>query len=50
LGLLDFFSRLERAAGPQNPFIGILRSHPNPSLRIFGVQAVARTWYLQHPG
>lgn len=50
LALLDFFARLEKASGvsPLNP-IGILRSHPNPSFRIFGVQAVARTWYLQHP-
>jgi hypothetical protein len=51
LALLDFFARMERASGmtPFNP-IGILRSHPNPAFRIFGVQTVARTWYVQHPG
>jgi hypothetical protein len=49
--LLDFFGRLERAAGlsPLNP-IGFLRTHPSSSFRTPIVQGVARTWYLQHPG
>jgi hypothetical protein len=46
--LLDFFARLERASGA-NPLLGILRTHPNPALRIPIVQAVAATWRLQHP-
>lgn len=51
LMLLDFFGRLERAAGisPLNP-IGFLRSHPNPALRIPIVQTAAQTWRFQHPG
>jgi hypothetical protein len=50
--LLGFFSSLERAAGvnPFNPVVAVLRTHPNPSIRIPLVQATARTWYLQHPG
>jgi hypothetical protein len=47
--LLDFFSRLERAAGA-NPLLGFLRTHPNPGLRIPILQGVATTWHLQHPG
>ena len=51
LTLLDFFARLERAAGisPLNP-IGFLRTHPNPALRIPIVQTTASTWRQQHPG
>ena len=51
LTLLDFFGRLERAAGisPLNP-IGFLQSHPNPALRIPIVQTTAATWRMQHPG
>jgi hypothetical protein len=51
LTLLDFFARLDRAAGISvwNP-IGFLRTHPNPALRIPIAQTVARTWYYQHPG
>ena len=51
LTLLDFFARLERAAGlsPLNP-IGFLQSHPNPAIRIPIVKAVAQTWHFQHPG
>jgi hypothetical protein len=51
LALLDYFARMDRAAGvsPLNP-IGFLRSHPNPAFRIPIVQTVARTWWLQHPG
>ena len=50
LQLMDFFARLERAAGISvfNP-IGFLRTHPNPQLRIPPVQFAARTWYFQHP-
>jgi hypothetical protein len=49
LALLDFFAGLERASGA-NPFLGFLRTHPNPGLRIPIVQGVATTWRLQHPG
>ncbi|MGA2450594.1 MAG: hypothetical protein ABTD50_18155 [Polyangiaceae bacterium] len=49
LALLDFFAALERASGA-NPLLGILRTHPNPGLRIPIVQGVATTWRLQHPG
>jgi hypothetical protein len=55
LTLLDFFARLERAAGQGGPMsllnpIQVLRSHPNPLARIPLLQAVARTWHQQHPG
>jgi hypothetical protein len=52
--LLDYFGRLERAAGvgglqsllsPNN----FLRTHPNPTIRLPAFQAVARTWHAQHP-
>jgi Zn-dependent protease with chaperone function len=49
LWLLDFFARLDRASGA-NPWLGFLRTHPNPGLRIPLVQAAANTWRLQHPG
>jgi hypothetical protein len=49
LWLLDFFARMDRAAGA-NPLMGFLRTHPNPGLRIPIVQGVATTWRLQHPG
>jgi hypothetical protein len=51
LTLLDFFARMERAAGisPLNP-IGFIRTHPNPALRIPTVQTTASTWRMQHPG
>jgi hypothetical protein len=49
--LLDFFARLESAAGmnPLNP-IGFLRSHPNSQLRKTVVQNFAAQWRAQHPG
>jgi hypothetical protein len=49
--LLDFFTRIEQAAGVQvwNP-IGFLRSHPYPSLRAPLVQLAAQQWHAQHPG
>ncbi len=47
LWLLDFFARLDRASG-SSPWLGFLRTHPNPGLRIPIVQGVAATWHLQH--
>jgi hypothetical protein len=53
--LLNFFARIERAGGGGglgallNP-VAILRTHPNPLLRIPLVQTTARTWHFQHPG
>jgi len=52
--LLDFFARLERAAGQGGPLsllnpVQVLRSHPNPLARIPLLQAVARTWHQQRP-
>jgi hypothetical protein len=49
LWLLDFFARLESAAGA-NPLLGWLQTHPNPGGRIFVVQTTASAWHLQHPG
>ncbi len=48
LSLLDFFARLERASG-ESPWLGFLRTHPNPGLRIPLLQTIAATWKLQHP-
>lgn len=49
LTLLDFFGRLERAAGV-NPLslTGFLRTHPNPLLRMPLVNTVAQNWYARH--
>ena len=52
--LLDYFARLERAAGQGGPLsllnpLNVLKSHPNPLARIPLLQAVARTWHQQHP-
>jgi Zn-dependent protease with chaperone function len=49
LSLLDFFARLDRASGA-NPWLGFLRTHPNPGLRIPLLQVTAATWRFQHPG
>lgn len=49
LWLFDFFARLDGAAGA-NPFVGWLRTHPAPALRIPVVQADATWWRFQHPG
>jgi Zn-dependent protease with chaperone function len=51
LTLLDFFLRLERAAGVSaaNP-LGYVQSHPSPRFRMPVVQGVAQVWRLQHPG
>ena len=54
LTLLDYFARLERAAGQGgiqgllNP-LNVLKTHPNPLARIPLLQTVARTWHQQHP-
>ncbi|MDP9148425.1 MAG: hypothetical protein M3O36_00570 [Myxococcota bacterium] len=47
LWLLGFFTRLEQASGA-SPWLGFLRTHPNPGLRIPIVQGVAATWRYQH--
>lgn len=52
--LLDYFARIERAAGQGGPLsllnpLGVLKTHPNPLARIPLLQAVARTWHQQHP-
>lgn len=49
LWLLDFFARLDRAAG-QSPLLGFLRTHPNPAVRVPIVQTTAVSWRWQHPG
>jgi len=54
LTLLDYFARLERAAGAGGPLsllnpVGFLRTHPNPLARMPLLQATARTWHSQHP-
>jgi len=54
VNLLDYFARIERAAGQGGPLsllnpLGILKTHPNPLARIPLLQAVARTWHQQHP-
>jgi hypothetical protein len=51
--LLDYFARLERAAGQGGPLsllnpLAILKTHPNPLARIPFLQTVARTWHAQH--
>lgn len=53
--LLDYFARIERAAGGGGPLsllnpVAFLKTHPNPLARIPIVQTVARTWRMQHPG
>jgi hypothetical protein len=54
LTLLDYFARLERAAGQGGPLsllnpLAVLKTHPNPLTRIPLLQTVARTWHQQHP-
>jgi hypothetical protein len=54
VGLLDFFARLERAAGVGGPLsllnpLAVLKTHPNPLARIPLVQTVARNWHASHP-
>jgi hypothetical protein len=53
--LLDFFARLETAAGGGGPLtllspVQVLRTHPNPLARMPLVRAVAQTWRVQNPG
>lgn len=52
--LLDYFARIERAAGGGGPLsllnpVQILKTHPNPLARMPLVQTVAQTWHRQHP-
>jgi hypothetical protein len=52
--LLDYFARLERAAGVGGPLsllnpLAVLKTHPNPLARIPLVQTVARNWRASHP-
>jgi hypothetical protein len=52
--LLDYFARLERAAGGGGPLsllnpLAVLKTHPNPLARIPLVQTVARNWRASHP-
>jgi hypothetical protein len=52
--LLDYFARLDRAAGGGGPLsllnpVQFLRTHPNPLARIPLVQTVARTWHQRNP-
>lgn len=52
--LLDYFARLERAAGGGGPLsllnpLNVIKTHPNPLARIPLVQTVARNWHASHP-
>lgn len=52
--LLDYFARLEKAAGGGGPFsllnpLAVLQDHPNPLIRIPIVQTFAQNWHRQHP-
>jgi hypothetical protein len=47
--LLDFFSRIEVAAGGNDPFVAFLSSHPNSRYRYGQVQQIAQTWWSQQP-
>ena len=47
--LLEFFARLERAAG-SNPLLAFLRTHPPSNDRINWIRSFAGTWRQQHPG
>lgn len=51
VSLLDFFARMEKAAGISvwNP-IGFFRTHPYPTLRLPLVQATANAWRSRNPG
>ncbi len=51
--LLEFFAKLESAAGGSgNVFspVNLLRTHPNPGIRIPVVRGVVQQWYARHPG
>ena len=50
LWLLDFFARMQGAAGANAVYVEFLSTHPDPGLRVPIVQSVAATWRLQHPG
>ncbi len=49
--LLDYFARIERAAGGGflNP-MNVLKTHPYPGLRVGGVQFIASQWRARNPG
>jgi len=51
--LLDYFGRLERAAGGGGPLsllnpLAILRTHPNPQLRAPFIRTIAQNWRQTH--
>ena len=51
--LLEFFARLEQAAGGNTNILSptnLLRTHPNPGIRIPVVRGVIQQWYARHPG
>lgn len=51
--LLEFFARLEQAAGGSTSVLSptnLLRTHPNPGVRIPVVRGVIQQWYARHPG
>lgn len=51
--LLEFFGKLEQAAGGSGNILSptnLLRTHPNPGLRIPAVRIVTQQWYQRHPG
>ncbi len=54
LALLDFFLRLETAAGPRTPLgqfaVSFLNTHPSSRVRIPIVQGTTMLWHQQHPG
>lgn len=51
--LLEFFAKLESAAGASGNIFSptnLLRTHPNPGIRIPVVRGIVQQWYMRHPG